>query len=338
MFDQSFSPENLRIITESENRRGSNKSLDFFPSVFQATDVLKDCIRATKQFRAARKHKYSKADQAIFDALKENRENARKKRDDELLSCLKDVSDNISQKHFRISIKQSGGPHGKPVYVIPDTPIDSYAQSYYAINQIGRNISRIYKVKQANRNQIVSQLKDCLSDGFPYHVIKLDVQSFYESIDHSALISKLKADQLLSATTLRLVEHLLWDYAQLAGTAGKGLPRGIGISALLSELFMRDFDRNVSSLPEVAFYARYVDDIVVLFAQTNGSQAQTNGSQIGNYLNTIVKQLERMGLQINQDKTKQAPPETALTYLGYEFKDVCKASFQVRISDAKYKK
>lgn len=331
MFDQSFSPKNLRKITEIENRRGSNKSLEFFPSVLVATEELKDCIRATKQFRATHKHKYSVADQAIFDALKEDRENARKARDQELLSCLANVSDEISKKSFRISIRRVGGPNGKPVYVVPETPVDAYARSYYAIKQIANNISRIYKVRQANRNQIVTQLSDCLSDGFPYHVVKLDVQEFYESVDHSVLLTKLKSDQLLSATTMRLIERLLWDYAAVAGTPGRGLPRGVGLSAILSELYMRDFDDRISTLEEVAFYARYVDDIIVLFAPTKGST--TDG-----YRKKAVEELRRKRLVVNTTKSREAPPDTELTYLGYEFREVLRTSCKVLMSDAKFQK
>lgn len=331
MFDQTFSPKNLRKITEFENRRGLNKSLEFFPTVLAATERLKDCIRATKHFRATHKHKYSATDQAIFDALKEDRENARKVRDQELLSCLGDVSNQISKKSFRISIRKVGGPKGKPVYIVPDKPVDVYAQSYYAIKQIANNVSRIYKVKQANRHQIVSQLSDCLRDGFPYHVVKLDVQEFYESIDHSVLLAKLKADQLLSATTMRLIERLLWDYADLAGTPGRGLPRGVGISAILSELYMRDFDDRISTLEEVTFYARYVDDIIVLFAPTKGSN--TSG-----YRKNAVEELRRKRLVVNSTKSKEAPPETNLTYLGYEFRDVLRSSCKVLMSEAKFLK
>lgn len=331
MFDQSFSPKNLRRITEIENRRGSNKSLEFFPSVMVATEELKDCIRATKHFRATHKHKYSAADQAIFDALKGDRENARKARDQELLSCLANISDEISKKSFRISIRRVGGPNGKPVYVVPETPADAYAQSYYAIKQITNNISRIYKVRQANRNQIVTQLSDCLSDGFPYHVVKLDVQEFYESIDHSVLLSKLRSDQLLSATTMRLIERLLWDYASAAGTAGRGLPRGVGLSAILSELYMRDFDDRISSLEDVAFFARYVDDIIVLFAPTKGSTTD-------DYRKKVVEELRRKKLLVNASKSTEAPPATELTYLGYKFSDVRSASCTVLMSDAKFQK
>lgn len=331
MFDQSFSPKNLRIISEVENRKGSNRSLEFFPTVFAATEVLKERIRETKQFRAAHRHAYSADDQAIFDALKEEREAARKSRDEELLACLTNVSEVISQKGFRISIRQVAGPKGKFVYVIPDNPKDLTAQCYYAIKQISRNISRIYKVQQANRNQIIGHLSDALSDGFPYHVIKLDVQEFYERIDHDSLLSKLKSDQLLSATTMRLVERLLWDYATLAGTPGRGLPRGIGLSAILSELYMRDVDKNISSISEVAFYARYVDDIIVLFAPTRASK-------IEKFRECLVKELTAKRLTVNATKSKEAPPDSSLTYLGYTFKNVCKKSCEVLMSDQKYDK
>lgn len=331
MFDQSFSPKNLRRITEIENRRGSNKSLIFFPSVMFATENLKNCIRETKHFRATHRHKYSTSEQAIFDALKQNRENARKQRDQELLSCLDNVSNEISKKSFRISIQKVGGPKGKPVYIVPTTPVKIYARSYYAIKQVAKNISRIYKVRQSNRNQIVAQLSDCLSDGFPYHVVKLDVQEFYESIDHSALLTKLRSDQLLSATTIRLIEHLLWDYAKAAGTPGRGLPRGVGLSAILSELFMRDFDDRVSSLEEVAFYARYVDDIIVLFASTKGSKVE-------DYRKKIVDELRRKRLLVNSTKSMEAPPAKTLTYLGYEFKNLLTTQCRILMSENKFQK
>ena len=48
---------------------------------------------------------------------------------------------------------------------------------------------------------------------------------------------------------------------------GLGVPRGIGISSLLSEIYMRDLDDCIKKRPEVIFYARYVDDIFILLSQ-----------------------------------------------------------------------
>jgi hypothetical protein len=308
--------------------------LEFFPSVFAATEDLKQCIRATKHFRATHRHTYTASEQAIFDMLKQVREDARRVRDAELLNCLTIVSNSISQKSFKIEIRQVAGPKGKPVYIIPESPTDLQANCYYAIKQISQNIARIYKVKQANRNNIVSQLSDFLNDGFPYHIVKADVQSFYESIDHELLLSKLRSDQLLSTITIRLIEMLLRDYAKLAGTPGKGLPRGVGISAILAELYMRGLDRNVASFKGVAFYARYVDDIVILFAPTKGSLVSHHEAQ-------IIEELRSVKLLMNGPKSDSSPPDKAgwhLTYLGYSFKYSNSSSCEILMSDDKFQR
>ena len=44
-----------------------------------------------------------------------------------------------------------------------------------------------------------------------------------------------------------------------------GVPRGIGISAYLSELFMRNVDNQIQELDDLIYYARYVDDIIAIF-------------------------------------------------------------------------
>ena len=328
LFDQTFSAENLRKITETEQRKGSNPSLDFFPSVLRATEELKDRIRDTKAFRAAHKRKYTAAEQITFDALREARETARKARDQELLDRLRDVSDNISNARFQVDLQQGIGPNNKPIYLLPP----GSAECFYAVKQISRNIERIYKVKQANRNRIVSQLQDLLNDGFPYHIIRLDVKNFYESIEHRGLIKKLRSDQLLSATSISVLEKILWKYGSLAGTPGLGLPRGVGISAALSELYMRQFDRAVRIMPEVTFFARYVDDIVVVFAPCSDSKRSQ-------YRDKIIAQLDDLGLKENPLKKDESPPERRgwdLTYLGYKFSFHSNTSCKTVLSDQKF--
>jgi len=330
VFDQTYSPDNLRRITEIENRRGKNESLEFFPSVGAATDHLKRCISDAKRFRATHRSPYNAREQAQFDRLREAREHARDKRDDELLKCLTGVSERISRPDFRLKIQKRDGPKGKPVYVVTK----GSAECYYAIKQISRNISRIYKVKQSNKDRVISQLCDHLNDGFPYHILKIDVQNFYESIDHHDLIEKLRSDQLLSMTSIRMIEHLLWDYANLASTPSCGLPRGVGISAYLAELYMREFDIRVSSHPEVMYYARYVDDIVVLFSPTKASV-------INNYKKIIVDELNRKKLSLNINKTFESPSVKTnwhFTYLGYKFKYRNDTNCKILLSDERFDK
>jgi len=318
VLDQTFSAQNLRIVSETEKRRGRVPDLKFFPKVRQKTDILKERIQDCKDFRRSQTGKYSDGDQAIYEHLRDMREAARSERDHQLLACLEGVAKNISKKSYSVEFEKLVGPGGKPVFSLKDDA----PEHHYAEKQISKNLRRLYKVKQANRNQIVSQLADLLDDKFPYHFIRTDVSSFYESIDHSSLMKKLEDDQLLSHTSLRLTKNILAKFSLLTASCGVGLPRGIGLSSYLAELYMRDFDEEIRGLEDVVFYARYVDDIVVVFAPTPMSSPK-------GYLPKIEAALKKKGLSKNQSKTDESKFDSGgnslcrtglqFDYLGYEF-------------------
>lgn len=335
MLDQTFSAENLRAISEYEKRRGHVLDLKFFPEVKEKTEDLKEKIKATKDFRRTHSKPYSSTEQAAFDSLRNQREVARTARDEVLLSCLQNVSNVISKKSYSIDFVKSAGPKGKAVFKIDQNSPDQY----YAIKQISRNFNKLYKVKQSNRNNIITQLRDYMSDGFPYHVLKIDVAEFFESISHEIILEKIKRDQLLSHASSRLIYKILYRYAELAGSAGKGIPRGLGISSYLSELYMREFDEEMRATEDVVFYARYVDDIVLVFAPKPTSLPKT-------YEDQVRRALSRRKLQVNEAKTRQSPltGEGKLAektgwkfeYLGYEFSFGPK--LKIQLSQAKYAK
>lgn len=126
--------------------------------------------------------------------------------------------------------------------------------------KINENIVRIYKVKQSNRRQIIQQIHALLEDGTPKYIIKIDIKSFYESINRKEAVKSITENSPLSLTTKRMIE-LLCNHHIIRSE--NGLPRGIGISASLSEYYMRSFDRKVSQLSGVYYYVRYVDDIII---------------------------------------------------------------------------
>lgn len=336
MLDQTLSAKNFQIISEIEKRRGRVPDLKFFPEVKRQTEILKERIEDCKDFRRSQIGKYSDGDQAIFNHLRDMREAARDKRDEQLLKCLEAVAKNVSKKSYSIDFEQLAGPGGKPVYQVKkDVP-----EHHYAEKQISRNLSKLYKVKQSNRNQIVSQLSNILMDKFPYHFIKTDISSFYESINHDALVQKLRDDQLLSQTALRLTRNMLAKFCRLTGTPGLGLPRGIGLSAYLAELYMRDFDEAVRSIGDVVFYARYVDDIVIVFTPTPMSKPQE-------YMPQIESEMSKKGLARNNIKTVESLFEADGTsrgrsglnfeYLGYAFNFEPKPKIRLSTSkNAKY--
>jgi len=72
-----------------------------------------------------------------------------------------------------------------------------------------------------------------------------------------------------------------------------GLPRGICLSASMSEIVMRDYDTRISRLQGVYYYARYVDDIVVF--------THRNPCYILKEMEKILQ--EEVGLKFNPQKT-----------------------------------
>ncbi|MDP2077107.1 MAG: antiviral reverse transcriptase Drt3a [Sulfuricurvum sp.] len=132
------------------------------------------------------------------------------------------------------------------------------------LRKINDNIIRLYKVKQFDRYAIVKQVKTLLHEvARPISIIRLDIKSFYNTIDKNTILSKiLDEDSLLSYESKFLLRKLLLDHEQLKGQ--KGLPFGLNISATLSEIYMRSFDKNIRMLDGVYYYARFVDDILIM--------------------------------------------------------------------------
>lgn len=318
LLDQTFSAKNLRRISEREKRRGRIRDLDFFSSVREKTEELKQAVQDTKEFRRLHPGKYSDAEQADFNLLQELREEKRRERDDTLLRELEGVSSQINRKDFHVSFTQEDGPGGKKVYVIDEELPDQF----YTIKKLEANLASLYRLKPANRDEVMKQLIGMISDGFNYHVLRTDISNFFESIPHDRLLKKLKNDQLLSQKSLRLISGILFRYASLAGTPGIGVPRGLGISSYLSELYMRDFDQRVKTIDDVVFYARYVDDIVVLFAPLPGADVRIKRPKLRDFLSDIS-----LTMNESAEKTKESPvdghghPDSKGTwnfeYLGY---------------------
>ena len=125
----------------------------------------------------------------------------------------------------------------KPVYKVPNN-----AHTYFAIKQLQQNIKNLYKVKQDNRNNIISQLKSVLTNHFPKYVIRTDIKDFYESISRKKILQKIDQDSLLTLSSRKIIHMILEQYENISRNHN-GIPRGIGISAYLAELYMRDFDR-----------------------------------------------------------------------------------------------
>ena len=215
------------------------------------------------------------------------------------------------------------------------------------LRKLNDNIKRIYKDEQANRKFIIQQVKTLLSETAPFWIIKTDIKSFYESINNDRIFRKLKNDAMLSYYSIFLIKKIFENDI----ISPKGLPRGLNISASLSEIYMRNFDKAIQRYNDVFYYARFVDDIIIFLNN------KESALELFQNLNLIISN-EKIDLKINDEKTElidganfkilkkgynRRPIHNNIEYLGYKFhlsdsENKRENKLKISIADKKTKK
>lgn len=214
---------------------------------------------------------------------------------------IKRIYENISSTNFSFNINKTY-LYDKPLY------ISGNLETKIVLRYLDKLIKRVYKVKQANRDRIIKQLISILQSTNDFYIIKLDISSFYESIDTAELIKRLKNDGIISFQNVSYIESVINK------TSGNGLPRGVPFSASLSELYLRDLDKYLKNNLKVSYFARYVDDIIIISSE-----------DISEDVNEYVSKTKELKLSLNESKKKIYKIENSdvkqyhFDFLGYEF-------------------
>jgi len=330
MLDQSFSSENFRKILDFENRKGRNLEKEFFPEVFELTKAVSEVNNQINN-----RLTYRLKDDLKLAELKARKKELKDSKETLLTEKLEKISNNLINNDFKFSIKKIEKEE-KPVYTIEEN-----AESYFAMKQLQYNVRKSFNVKQANRFAIVNQIRCLLTDNFPKVVLRTDIKSFYESIDHDRLLLKINDNSILSFLSKRLIWNILKEYLRLSNNVEKkGIPRGIGVSAYMAELYMEDIDKEINTLDEVTYYARYVDDIISIFTPTSFNKIVSYKEKI-----KAIIESNNSGLKMNEalDKTQElqlikSNEKGALNFLGYKFEFENLRFQQIKLTDKKINK
>ncbi|MFC7517276.1 antiviral reverse transcriptase Drt3a [Herbaspirillum sp. GCM10030257] len=183
------------------------------------------------------------------------------------------------------------------------------------------NIKRATKVLTRGRSQIVANLQLLLEEGIPYKVYRFDVKSFYESFNRENVLKAVNELPKLSPHSKTLVAAILRNH-ELIG--GYGLPRGLALSAVLSDWLMQEFDSMVAGHDDVFFYSRFVDDIIVLTSAREDSVLFSTWIERilpnGLTLNAIKSDVFSADKRVSPAKAPAIPPHILqFDYLGYSF-------------------
>lgn len=185
------------------------------------------------------------------------------------------------------------------------------------LRKTAENLRYALPRSRPGRGDIVECLKHLLAEGVPYRVYRLDISGFYESFDLDDVILMVKNCNEYAPCTKALCEKILGDQ-KIFGE--KGIPRGLSASAVISELMMHSFDTIVMINKDVFFYARYVDDILIITGAQEDSltfrsflQEQLPKGLVFNEKKSVVKELPKSTKDVGLTAQLQ------LEYLGYEF-------------------
>ena len=199
---------------------------------------------------------------------------------------LRKLEKEINSGEFRYRKLQVGKHRGKLIFSTRSL------ENILTIRKANENIRRAYRIKQANRFDVIKQVSQALQENTPKHVLRLDIRSFYESVPKRVLLAKIRTDRIVSTRTVELLEQLLKITAHHGAS---GLPRGLLISATLAELHAQAIERDIRDVSGVYYIARYVDDLIVF-----------SYSDIESTRDGIVSAFKRNGVLVNWKKYKAA--------------------------------
>lgn len=330
MLDQSFSVKNFNRIYDLDRKNKGSLEKEHFPDAYKIRRKLYWLNKIGRLL--VKRHKQKKITHSWFENKKEKLNSHIDKRKEQLSneinSKLEDIVNVVRIKGYGLPLlKSSFKIGGKDVYSIGET-----VEAIFVSRQIQYTLSSIYNVKVNNRELIVSRLSSLIEDSSPKYIIRADVEKFYESIKHKNMLDILHSSPKLSVTVRRVLTQLIRSYSKISGSS-VGLPRGVGISAYLSEVYMGNIDVEISKLPDITYYERYVDDIIAVFSPTKSENTSV-------YLPSIRSIVEKRELTLNEKTTEiNLFNETnkKFEYLGYLF-HVDGINYKIKISQQRKKR
>lgn len=312
MFDQSLSVKNFRIIYNLDRKNKGRLEKDYFPAAFKQRTKIRDLKKYMKNLSLRLKkrlvsNEYFEIRKERANKLIELRKNILNNEVDEQLNSIVKT---VSAKGYSFTLTKSNPINEKEIFSIGND-----IETILVSKHIQMVLSSLYRVKTTNRDLIISRLSTIIKDSSPKYIIRTDVESFYESIDHKELLNILHSSPKLSVTPRRILTQLIRSYAKLSGSS-KGLPRGVGVSAYLSEIYMGNVDKEINSLADITYYERYVDDIIAIFSPSKKEH-------LDSYLTNIDNIIRKKKLLLNHKKTKELDlfnhQSKRFDYLGYHF-------------------
>ena len=172
------------------------------------------------------------------------------------------------------------------------------------------NQTYAYRNNKSSLNAVNAIEEKIQSDKYSW-ALKVDILHFFDEMNWKILRGMLekdiKEDDVLFLIEENVKSAMLEDSGELIEKR-QGIYQGSGISPILSNIYMMEFDQWMARKEE--YYVRYSDDMLLL-----GDSKE----KLLEILHEIKVKLHQIGLQINELKTCCVSLEEGIDLLGYHF-------------------
>lgn len=183
-----------------------------------------------------------------------------------------------------------------------------------------------------NAHQCLQQSQQYINEG-NNHIVDIDLQSFFDEVDHMVLLQLLYR-KVKCPTTLRLIRKWLRAPMMIKGKLSKrrkGVPQGSPLSPLLSNIMLHELDKEMEK--QGLKWVRYADDFSIYCK--NNHAARKTGNKVFLFLRKKLK------LPINVEKSGIRKP-VQFSLLGHRYVPAyekgIQGKYQLVVSDKSWKK
>lgn len=166
-------------------------------------------------------------------------------------------------------------------------------------------------------HKVIDSLKTAIRSGVYTEYAKIDLRTFYPSIEHSLIAdvikNKIRKHEIRKIIMSSLVVPTVSEFKGSKGASAnsRGVPQGLAISNILAEISLSIFDQEINEIPNI-WFMRYVDDILIL---TPDGQAETIASHVIERLRIL--KLNPHPLNEESSKSKTDKLHRSFDFLGY---------------------
>lgn len=319
MLDQRFSPRNFSKIFDRLNRRGQI-DIASLPTAYQ--ELCSEKRKVNDSIQEIRRKKLSERTEEETTRLEElfsRKKEIEKEKEALIEEYFETLEGEISNKGFSFNLT-AHSHSSEPDKSVEEFSIGSQPECAYAMKQLHANLKACYNIEMASRGAILGCLKSIVNTKHPIFIIRTDIKGFFESIPQDRLLELIRRNTLLSSQSKRFVSQIIGEYEakkdNVKVPAGIGIPRGVGISSILSEIYVQQLDNQLRSRPEVIFYGRYVDDIIIILASLGVF------NRIDDYYSNLKAVVGEYGLTLHDKKANhkvQTITTNGLSYTDFEY-------------------